>query len=105
MAQAQVRYHVGVGNESIGVQKAQRGRLDRAAQIQRATFKRLRQIRDDHVAHLVARRAVEHQAERAFGIMLADNHHCALKERAAQLPAVEQQLAFQEFRLRCHKAA
>ena len=57
------------------------------------SYSRLGQVRDDHFADVVAGSAVEHQAERALGIVLADEHHGTLEERAAQLAAVEEQLA------------
>src|ERR1700682_1548320 len=97
MAQAQIRNHVGVGDESIAVQKAQRRRLDRPAQKQGKSLQRLRQIGNDYLADVAARGAVKYQPEGALPIVLADKHYGALKKGAVQLPAIQQQLAFKEF--------
>src|SRR6266853_479398 len=101
MTQAQIRHDICLANEGVGVQKAQSRRLHRSAEIKGTTFKLLRQVGDDHFTDVVARAAVKHQAEGSFSVMLANQHHRALEERAAQLAAVQEQLAFQElFQLR-----
>ena len=96
MPQAQVRDYVGVGKKGVRMEKAQGGGLNRAAEVEREAFQRLRQVGNDHFPHVVSRGPVKHQAEGTFGVMLADEHHGALKKGAPQFAAVEQQLSFQE---------
>ena len=93
MAEREVGHDAVVGNKIIRVQIAQRRRLHRAAQKQRRGFDPFRQIGDDEFAHGLAERTVENQAERAFRIVLADEDDGALKIGAAELAAVEKQLA------------
>ena len=96
MAQVQVGDDVSIGNERVGVEETQRGGLDGAAEIERAGFEHIGQVSDDHLADIAARGTVKDEAERAFGVVLADEHHGALEKRAAQLATVEEQLALQE---------
>jgi hypothetical protein len=96
MTQTQIGQDVGVGDEGVGMQKAQRRGLHRPAQVERTAFELLRQVSHNHLAGVAARGPVQHQSERPFGVMLANQHHRPLKERPAQLPAIQQQLAFHE---------
>ena len=66
VAQVQVRDHVRVGNESVGVLEAEDERLHRPPRKSGHIFKRLGQVRDDHIPDVVVGSAVEHQAERAL---------------------------------------
>ena len=84
-----------VGPENVRMQKTQRRRLHRPAQMQGQILERVWQISHHHFTHLVATGLIQHQAERAFGIMLADEHDGAVEVRTAQFPAVQQELPFQ----------
>jgi len=97
MAEFEVGHDAGLGQEIIGVQKTEGGELDRATEKKGLVAQLLGKIRDDHVAQFVAARAVKDEAESAFAIVLADKNDGALKERTAQLPAIQQQLAFEIF--------
>src|SRR5882724_12275499 len=97
MAEGKVRNHVRIRNETVGMQEAQGAGLHRAADVEGKFLERLGQVSHDHLANLAAGTPVEHEAESAFGIVLADEDDGALEKRAAQLPAVQQQLAFQKF--------
>src|SRR5579862_7649 len=79
------------------MQKTQRRRLYRAAEIKRTLLERGWQIRRHHFANFAAGIAIEHQAESPFWVVLANENHGPLEEGAAQLTAVQQQLPFQEF--------
>ena len=84
------------------MQKAQRRRLHRPAEEQRRFLERVGQVGHDDCADLVAGGAVEHEAKRALGVVLADENDGAVEKRAVQLAAVQQQLAFEEFSVRAH---
>ena len=72
-------------------------RLHRPAEEQRRFPERVGQVGHEHLADLVAGGAVQHQAERALGVVLADENDRAVKKRAAQTAAVQQQSAFEKF--------
>jgi hypothetical protein len=76
------------------VKKAQCGRLDGAAKEKRAFLQSVGQVCHEHLADIVSHRAIQDEAERAFGIVLTDKYDSSLKERTAELAAVQQQLAF-----------
>src|SRR5712691_6016249 len=97
MTETQIGQHVGIGNKRIGEQEAQRGRLNRSSEVQRAGFKSIGQVSNDGFTDIGAAAAVEHQTEGALSIVLANEDYGSLKERAAQLAAVQEQLAFQVF--------
>ena len=71
--------------------------LHRAAKKQRRFLERVGQVGDDHFADGFAERAVEHETERALGVVLANQNDRALKKRTAQIAAVQQQFAFEKF--------
>jgi hypothetical protein len=96
MAQAQVRHHVGVGKEGIGVEKTQRCRLHGSTQVKRTFLERGGQVGNDHFPDFTAGGAVEDEAEGALGVVLADEDDRPLKKGAVQLAAVQQQEALQE---------
>src|ERR1041385_1140049 len=96
MAEAKIRDYVGIRDKRITVKETERGRLNRTAEVKRKLLQCVRQVRYDHFAHIAAGRAIQDEAESAFGVMLADQEDCSLKKRTAQLTAVEQQLSFQE---------
>src|SRR5712692_1362771 len=97
MAKIEVGHNVGLGQINVVVQKAQRLRLDRAAQIEGFLLEGLRQFGDQGVADFVGRGAVQDEAERAFLVVLADEDHGAMEEGAVQFALVEDQLPFQGF--------
>src|SRR5260221_1824564 len=103
MTQTEIGNYVAVRQKRIRVQKAKRGGLHRAAKIERGTFEQIGKIRYDHFAYVSARRAVKDQSKGPFSIVLANQYNGALEKRAAQLTAIEQQLAFQEFFSLRHK--
>src|SRR5438445_1723933 len=102
MAQIEVRQHVGVQQKIVGVQIAERRRLNGSAQIERLFPERIRHVRHDHIADVFSAGTVQHQPQGALRIMLADQDDGAMKKRTAQFAAVEQQLAFQRFEVLCH---
>jgi hypothetical protein len=55
------------------------------------------QVGHEHLADLVAGGAVQHEAERALGVVFADENHRAVEKQAAQTAAVQQQSAFEKF--------
>jgi hypothetical protein len=69
---------------------------------ERTVLKRVRQIGNHHFADLAASGAVQNKAEGAFGVMLADQDNGLLKKGTSQLPAVQEQLASEVFRLLRH---
>src|SRR5882724_11123906 len=97
MAEGEVRDHIRIRNETVGMQEAQGAGLHRATDVERKFLERFGQVSHDHLANLAAGTPIEHQAESAFRIVLADEDDGALKKRAAKLSAVQQQLAFQKF--------
>jgi len=52
---------------------------------------------DERLTHRVRRGPVQNQSERTIGIVLAYQHDGAMKKRAVQFAAIEQQLAFQRW--------
>jgi hypothetical protein len=98
MAEFEVGHDAGIRQEIVRMQKAEGGKLDGTAKEKRLVLELFREVGDDHFAQLVAAGTVQDEAESAFGVMLADEENGALEERTGQLPAVQQQLAFQIFR-------
>jgi hypothetical protein len=78
------------------MEKAEDAGLDRAANVKGLLLEGLGQIGDDGVADLAAGRAIENQAQRAGGIVLADEDDGAMEEGAVEFPAIEKQAALQE---------
>jgi hypothetical protein len=76
------------------LKEAQCARLDRAPQEERTSFDGVGKIRDNHFTNVTASGPIKDQPKSALGIMLTDEYDSALKKRAAQLTAVEQQLTF-----------
>jgi hypothetical protein len=93
MTQVKIRQDIRIGNESVTVEKTQRGGLNRSTQIKWAALEDVRQVGNEHLPGVVPRRTVKHQAEGAFGIMLTDEYDRSLEKGSAQLAAIEQQLA------------
>ena len=87
-----------MGHINVRVQKTERRRLHRPAQAEVLLLQRIRQIRHQHLPHLVFRHLVYDQAKGTLAVMLADQHHCSMKERPPQLPAIQKQLSFERFK-------
>src|SRR5277367_1243887 len=102
MAEREVWQDFAFRQKIVRVQKTQRGGLHRAAEKERRFLERVGQVGGDHLADGLAERAVEDEAERAIGIMLADENYGVLKKRAAQIAAVQQQFAFEKFLRNAH---
>ena len=62
---------------------------------QRLVLERQGEACDERLADLVARAAIEDEAERAILVVLAYEDDRAVKKRARQLPVVEEQLALE----------
>src|ERR1700722_4368770 len=97
MAEFEIGHDDFARQKIVRVQKAERGKLDGAAEKKGLFLEPLGQISDDHFSKFVAGGTIKDEAEGAFGIVLADEKDGALEKGAAQLPAVQQQLAFQIF--------
>ena len=102
MAEGEVGQYVGLRQEGVGVKETEGAGLDRAAEVEGRIPEGIGQVGHDHLANLASERAVEHQAEGAIGVVLADEDDRALEKRAAQLPAIQQELALQKFRFVRH---
>jgi hypothetical protein len=85
------------------MQETQSSGLNGSAKVKRGFFQGHRQVGHNHLAHGFAQRTIQDQAEGTFRIMLANQHHGALKKRPTELPAVEQQLALKIFWLGSHQ--
>jgi len=98
MAKAQVRKDVGVGNEIVSMEKAQRGRLHRPARKQRGILKHDGQIGHDQLPHFATAGTVQHQAECALGAVVADENNGAVEKtsRSDRLRP-RKQFAFENF--------
>ena len=101
--EVEVRQHAGVRQEGVRVQIAQGLRLHGAAEKERLVLQRVGQIRDDRLADFLVRRPVDHQAERALRVVLADEDDGAVEAGAGQLSAIEEELAFQRFEFARHR--
>jgi hypothetical protein len=98
MPKTDVRHYIGIGEKGIGVEVTQGRGLDRTADLDENVRQRLGQIFDEHFPEPVFRGAIQDQTEGPGGIVLADQHNRTVEERAAQKPAVEQQLPLQRFK-------
>ena len=82
VAEIEVGHDTGAGQEVVRVEIAEGGKLHRAAEVKGLLFELLGDIGHDHFAEAGAAGPVEDEAERAFGVMLANEHHRALKKRS-----------------------
>src|ERR1035438_10553580 len=104
MAEAQIRKYIRVGDETVRMQKAQRGRLHRPAEKKRRVPKPVGQVGHEHFTHLVAGGVVEDEAKSPLGVVLANQHYRVMEKGAAQNAAVQQQFAFEEFSRFAHRS-
>src|SRR5436190_7507559 len=93
MPEIEVGNDVGVRNEGVGMQIAERGGLDRAAQIELVLFDGIGEISNEDVADFVFGGIGQDEAERALGIVVANEDDRTVKERPAKLSAIQKQLA------------
>jgi len=89
MAEIQISHDIGAGQIGVAVEKAQGLRLHRAADEKILLLNAVGQIGHQCLAYLFLRRAVEDQSESTLGVVLADQHHSAVKKGAVQLSAVQ----------------
>ena len=104
MAEVQVGHDVGLRHEIVGMQVAERLGLDGAAEEEGLLLEQFRHVRHQRFAHFRARVAVQHQAEGAFGVVLANEQDRPVEKRPAQLPVIEKQLAFQRLFVCAHRS-
>jgi hypothetical protein len=90
-------HDAGFGQKLIRVEETEGGKLDGTAKKKGLDFQFLREVGDNHFAKFIAAGTVENEAEGAFSIVLAHEHHRALEERAAQAAIIQEQLAFEIF--------
>ena len=102
MAQIEARQDVRVKQKLVGVQETQRLGLHRPAEKKRLFLEAVRHVRHDHFADVFSAGAIQHQPHRALRVVLTDQHHGPMEERAPQFAAVEKQLSFQRFEFFCH---
>lgn len=95
MPDVQVWHHIRVCQERVGMEITQRRGLDRTTEEQRLFAQSFRKIRDHHLADLILRGAVQHEAKRALGIVLAKKNYRAMKEGTVQTASVQEELSFQ----------
>src|SRR5438874_190910 len=97
MAEVKIGHDVCVRQVIVGVKIAQRLRLNGPAEIKRFFFEHIGQVGGQSVPYLVVGGTIEDEAESAIGVVLTDEDDCAVKERAAKFPVVQDQLSLQRW--------
>lgn len=95
VAHAELGHDVAIGKVEVGVEVAEGAGLDGAADEKWQFFNGVRQIGDERFADFVFARLREDQSESALGVVGADQNDGPMKNRPAQLAAIQQQLAFE----------
>ena len=93
MPEIEVVNDVGIRDESVGMQIAERGGLDRAAEKQLVLFDGVGEVSDEDITNFVFGGIGQDKAERALGVVMANENDRTVKERPAKLSAIQKQLA------------
>jgi hypothetical protein len=105
MAEVEVGHDVGVGKEIVGVKVAEGAGLNGAPEVEVKIFDGVREISDQDFANFILAGLIEDEAKGALGVMLANENDGAIEKRTAQLPAIQQQFAFERLEFVSHKGS